>query len=433
MRMRHLLACIVALGAVAGPANAVATRLTLDGRVIAPDATPVAGATVSVYTAQPRVGIGSNCPSCYPECGKTAVTDRKGRFRIAGLSDQLLYQLLFVADGRVPEFHRRVDPLAGSLEQVLRARDTRLAPGLRTLVGHVVDSHGQPVAGASVSPRGMQLEVSGRLSTMFGDLPHANARIDPMAITDANGEFRFTGPDSVQSWVLEVRARGLSPRVFPDVSPSGSGQLLRLTPGATVTGVVLRDGQPFPGAVLGISQVDRNSLNFVTPDTVAADEHGRFTFANVPPGQDHAICGVIGSMGPWALRTVVRTVGEDDSVTTLPPLSLERGYRLKGRVTLSDGKPVPAGTELVLGRTLAWGNLTSSLREDGAFEFEGLPPETVALRVRVRGYHIAPGTPGDMGRMGSGVRIPMLHDHDNVEIVLEPDAPPAAPSGSPRP
>lgn len=421
----------LALGLLpASPALSAEARLTLEGRVTTPETRPIAGATVFVYTAQPRVGIGSNCPSCYPECGKSAVTDRKGRFRIAGLGDQLLYRLLFVADGRVPEFRGRIDPLAGPVEQVLHARDTVLTPGLRTLVGHVVDSRGQPVPGASVSTRGIQT-ADGR--TTFGSIANMNARIDPIAVTDANGEFRLTGPDSVQSWVLEVTARGLAPKAFAEVGDGGVGTLLRLDPGATVTGVVTREGQPVPGAAIGISMIDRSAMNSVSPDTVAADERGRFTFANVPASQDYAFSGVVGSMGPWALRTIVRTVGEDDSTTTLPNLALERGFRLAGRVTLSDGKPVPPGTELVLGRTLAAGNLTVPLGAGARFAFEGLPAETVQLRVRVPGYHVAPTTAGYAGRM-SGVRIAMLRDHEDAEILLEPDPPKAAAtSASPHP
>src|SRR6266508_2475342 len=119
------------LAGLAGPAAAErAAGLTLQGRVASPEGKPIAGARVYVYTAQPRVGIGSACPSCYPECGKTVVTDSKGRFTIAGLSDGLFFRLLFVADGRVPLFHDKVDPLSGPLEQVLRGRDSVLAPGL---------------------------------------------------------------------------------------------------------------------------------------------------------------------------------------------------------------------------------------------------------------------------------------------------------------
>src|SRR5258706_16284865 len=127
--------CGLSLLAGAGFARATEARLTLTGRVLGTRAKSIAGATVAIYTAAPRVGIGSACPSCYPECRKTAVTDAKGRFALAGLSNLLLYNLLIVRRGYVPQFVDRVDPLAAPIEPVLRVRDTVLAAALRTTVG----------------------------------------------------------------------------------------------------------------------------------------------------------------------------------------------------------------------------------------------------------------------------------------------------------
>ena len=409
------------------PTAANAT-LTIQGRVVSPSKQPIAGATVFVYTAQPRVGLGSTCPSCYPECAKQAVTDKKGRFAISGLGDHLLYRLLFVADGAVAEFRDRVDPREPAFEQVLRARDPALAPGLRSTVGHVVDPRGKPVVGASVSPQGIRVERG----FSFGDHSKGNARIQPIAITDATGTFHLVGPDSITAWVLAVRARDLAPRVFPNVAADSTTHLLKLERGAIVTGLVTREGQPVPGAVIGIAQVDRNAFNSVRPDTIAADERGRFTFVNVPEAQDYAISGVVGTMGPWALRTVVRTVGENDSTTVLPTLQLERGYRLEGRVTLADGKPLPAGTELALGRGFAFSSMVVPVGPGGGFRLEGLPPETITLGIRVAGYRLAPATPGFTDPLRPAVRIPMLRDRTDVEIVLEPE-PPSPASGPPRP
>jgi hypothetical protein len=56
---------------------------------------------------------------------------------------------------------------------------------------------------------------------------------------------------------------------------------------------------------------------------------------------------------PWALRTTVITVG-DDGVTTVPPLPLEWGHPLAGRIVVPDGRPLPPGTHMWLGRSLAW-------------------------------------------------------------------------------
>jgi hypothetical protein len=230
---RRFTASLLAVSIMTCPVRGGAAEagLELKGRVFGEHGKPLPGATVGVYTAGPRVGIGSVCPSCYPECRKTAVTDARGRFSLPGLSDRLLYNLLIVSNGYAAQFVNRVDPLAAPVEATLHARDTALAPGLRTLVGHVVDPHANPVVGARVEPEGIQTTArdgpfAGQPTTMFGDLAHLNARIDPLVISDANGEFRLTGPDSVTAWVLKVTARGLSPRTFPEVPNSAGPQLL---------------------------------------------------------------------------------------------------------------------------------------------------------------------------------------------------------------
>jgi hypothetical protein len=413
---------VLSLVSTALAGTAAGATLELKGRVLDERGKPLPGASVGIYTAAPRVGIGSACPSCYAECRKSAITDGLGRFAIGGLSDALLYNLLLVARGRVAAFVDRVDPSAAPVEATLLPRDTTLAAGLRTLVGHVVDPHGAAVIGARAEVMGIATiakdgPFAGQPSIMFGELAHVNARIDPLAISDGTGEFRLTAPDSVTGWVLCLTARGLSTKMFPDVPNTGAPQLFKLDDGATVTGSVLRDGRPVPGAVVGISQVDRDARNAVPPDTIAADENGRFTFANVPASQDYAFSGVIESLAPWALRTVVRTVGENDSVTTLPPLGLEPGHRLKGRVVLADGKPVPLGTQLVLTRSLSASFMQVPMDSSGRFEISGLPPESIRLNIRMKGYRIAPTT---RGYAQGTVRLPILRDYVDVEIVLEP-------------
>src|SRR4029077_3435686 len=122
-----------------------------------------------------------------------------------------------------------------------------------------------------------------------------------------------------------VKARSLSPKNFPDVENGTKDALLKLEPGATLTGLVMRYGAPVQGVPICIDMVEREASTYVRLDTVATDAQGRYTLVNVPAGRDYALTSVVGALGPWALRTVVRTAGEDDSVTSLPPLHLERG------------------------------------------------------------------------------------------------------------
>src|SRR5215471_17802531 len=104
------------------------------------------------------------------------------------------------------------------------------------------------------------------------------------------------------------------------------------------------------------------------------------------------------------------------------------------RVTLSDGKPLPARTELALGRQLVAKPMLVTLSDDGGFEVEGLSPEATDLMVRWHGYRVAPATPGYRGRWLPGIRIAMLRDRDDVQIVLDPNPPTKTAAGvNPRP
>ena len=70
-------------------------------------------------------------------------------------------------------------------------------------------------------------------------------------------------------------------------------------------------------------------------------------------------------------------------------LAVEPAHTLAGRVVLSDGKPVPGGTRLLVGREGAWDTQSATLDDEGRFRMEGLPAEQVSVSVRVPGYRLS--------------------------------------------
>ena len=84
-------------------------RPDLEGRVITKGGEPVSGAHVLISTAAVRQGTSPLCPSCYADCRKRADTDKDGRFRIASLDPELVFNVLVVADGFRPKTALRVD------------------------------------------------------------------------------------------------------------------------------------------------------------------------------------------------------------------------------------------------------------------------------------------------------------------------------------
>jgi hypothetical protein len=125
------------------------------GFVVDATAKPVAGAHVYVYTAYPKIGVSTLCPSCYRDCGKHQSVDAKGQFRIGSLDPSLVFTLLAVADGYEPVFVRKIDPVASPITMVMNPRSA--ADADRLIIGVVVDPDGKPVVGASVEPKGYRI------------------------------------------------------------------------------------------------------------------------------------------------------------------------------------------------------------------------------------------------------------------------------------
>jgi hypothetical protein len=138
MLQRTLGFCVFFAGALCG-----ADRLTLTGKVTDAAGKPLEHATVMVFKAGVKQGYSTYCPTCYADCGKRTLTSGDGRFTIASLSPDLLFELLVVREGYLPEFVKKVDPAANRPTAVLRVRPVAKDPG-RIVRGMVVDS--QPLA-----------------------------------------------------------------------------------------------------------------------------------------------------------------------------------------------------------------------------------------------------------------------------------------------
>jgi hypothetical protein len=79
-----------------------ADRPDLVGRVVSADDQPLAGAHVSIDSAAVRQGTSPLCPSFYSDCRKSAETDKQGRFRIASVDPELIFNVLVVAGAYPP-------------------------------------------------------------------------------------------------------------------------------------------------------------------------------------------------------------------------------------------------------------------------------------------------------------------------------------------
>jgi protocatechuate 3,4-dioxygenase beta subunit len=385
--MTRLARCGAAIGLGVLLAGAAAPqRPALAGMVTDEAGRPLAGATVYVYTAGPRQGTSPFCPSCYADCGKRQVTDGHGRFRIPAVDPGLVFRLLAVRDGYEPAFLAAADPLKG--ESALELRPTDRSPDPERLItGRIVDPSGAPVVGATVEPLGYRTFEGGD----FGSVPG----LDPLAISDQRGEFRFRVPEVGAFAYALINARGLAPRVAANLV-AGAPRDVQLGLGTVLTGVV-RDpaGRGVSGAVVHAVPADQRVETFTHWQEIATDETGRFTLQNVPAQREVTVAVRMDSLRQAGLGTAhltLMTEGEG-SVTGSIDLTATPAAPLAGRLVLKDGKPVPPGTRVVLWRQRTFDTQEAVVGADGAFRFAGIPRgEVLELALAVPGYERATRT-----------------------------------------
>ncbi|HTV39121.1 MAG TPA: M56 family metallopeptidase [Candidatus Sulfotelmatobacter sp.] len=359
-------------------------RPNLTGVVVEADSGDPVQGTVFIYTAGPRVGTSSFCPSCYADCQKSAKADEDGNFTIKSLDPQLIFQVLAVAPGYKPKFVSKVDPVKGPITIKLAPISLASAPPGNCLHGRVVDTNGEPIAGAVVEMHGIR-DYSG--GGGWGRLDG----VDPLAVTDNKGEFLITSLKPFDMMDVRVSARGYANKGFIKLASGSEVHELTLTQGASITGRILFNGKPLANVDVGIVTDDRTmDATWVNTD-IGTGPDGRFLLVNVPPDLDVDIFATMKSLAPYgAIPARIIHTGGDGSTTDAGDMTVTPGYRLAGRVVLADGKPLPPKIRLLIGRNKAWDSIQISLPPDGRFDLSNVPAETYDLNVRVPGYYMSP-------------------------------------------
>ena len=378
---RAMLVGLILSFSSAGPRAAEVRGSDLTGVIRNTDGDPVGGATVFIYTANPREGIGVLCPSCYADCRKRATTDAQGRFTIESLDPALLFRVLVAAGDYQPKFVANVDPGEKALSVKLKQASLGDTPDTR-VTGRVVNDEGKPVSGAVINIRG----VTRGQSTRFG----GNPDIDPVAVSDDSGRFVIRGTEPFTAVGVDVEARTYAKRVFQRLATSDTVHELKLTEGASVEGRLVKDGKPVPHVEVGIAGADRNSEIFVGDYSVATDEEGRFLFVNLPPRTAYFLYGRMKSLGSRGAVPARRIQTQDDGSTLeAGDLKVELGFTVAGEIRLTDGGRIPPKTRVMLSREEAWDTQQVEVDSQGKFRLEGVPPESVNLHARITGYRLS--------------------------------------------
>lgn len=400
-------------------ATTLPAAVTLRGKVTDQEGQPIADALVSIYTAKPKQGVGTLCPSCYRDCSKFTHTDATGSFQIEGLDAELLFRVLVASSDYRARVIEHLDPAAQDEHPFQLKYLPGDLPVDRLIRGTVVDRQGRPVAGALVVPFGAKT-TSRR---WWGSMPG----VDATAVTDSDGQFVVTSDEPKLGMDFKVSARGLATTITPLLDLDGTVHRIALQTGAHVTGRLIYQEQPVVGRSVGIVQTDRSSDKFVGETVLATDLNGRFTFSNLQVNSEYVVytlCDAPGdpSQVDAASRLTMKahrvTTGGNDHTQDLRSLTLQEGLRLSGLLQLPAGESVPAQSTIRLSRSLAWDWATVPVDSEGRFQFLGLPPETFEAQVHVPGYELDPAKLAYQATSPTsfGIRLKTSRDQQTISL-----------------
>jgi hypothetical protein len=348
------------------PVRAGATA-SIRGRVVNPQGTPVAGASVQAYGSDGRTTTGVE-------------SDARGRYAIerleAGDYRVRAFKRGFMG-GRSGQAQSAIDFLLSDSEladAMVTLRSGQAADGVdvtmvrgSAITGTIFDEFGEPMQGVVVNAFELRV-MGGRMRA----LAVAAARGVP-GRTDDRGQYRLFGLPA-GTYLVQAAPRelltptsGYVPQFHPgtpiidlatptklaaDSTATAVDVTLRPAPTRRIRGTLLDpDGKPVQ-ATLTLKASERSNAVQMEPVIGNANADGTFAFNNVSPGEYVVQALATGTTGPSAIVAVARhfvaapvTVAGDDP----PPLQLKLsfGATLMGRVVY-EGIPEPPrlGVEL---------------------------------------------------------------------------------------
>jgi len=239
-----------------------------------------------------------------------------------------------------------------------------------TVTGQVLDSQGQPIAGATAM-------LAQRNSMPF------------FAITDPTGSFRFVCSGDRDTYgevpTVVVEAPGYAPaQKAIDIEPDPEPLEFRLTRGRSITcRVVDTEGRSIVGAWTVVEPLPENSSYGIwLKDT---DEQGEFQVPNVPKNDVNL---TVGKEGYVAVRDYVLALSEEEVVVTM-----KRALRVRGTVTDAEsGIPIP-NFEVTIVRIVGDRNFTGNTLsfDKGTYELklDEVRSDALQLKVSAMGYEPA--------------------------------------------
>jgi hypothetical protein len=350
------------------------------GTIVDDTGQPAKDATVFVYSARLKQGYAIVCPTCFVDCGKHTETDAKGQFTITGLNPALKFRLLVLKDGFSATAKGGVDPAQGPLPPIKISPQAPSTDASKIVRGRITDVVGNPIAGAVIEPVGA---IESANLSAFGTMDW----IDPLAVTNASGEFAIISTRPVEKIMLKISPRGLAPKLVTEPAGPATNSIV-LTEGATIMGrLVEPKGTPIANAEVVIISHEDNGQSF-DDMRVGTDKDGSFAFTNVAAPRIWGIYPSIESMHGRNLTAVLHwceTVA-DRQVVNVGRITLRPGFSVSGRVELLDKKDVPPGMHVTMNPDWTVTNRMTVIASDGTFEFRSLAPGIYSLNMAIKGY-----------------------------------------------
>jgi hypothetical protein len=177
----------------------------------------------------------------------------------------------------------------------------------------------------------------------------------------------------------------------------------------------VQNGRPVANAEMGLSTHSRLSGEALPEVRIGTGEDGKFAITNVPPSRVWYLYGRMESLAPRGLAAAIvecatRNDRQEINVGDVP---VQSAFALRGKIVLSDGKPIPPGMRVNLSAGSVPDSQTLTLAPDGLFEFKGLARAVYRLTPSVKGYE--PRDPPAMELLMEG-------DVSNMEVLLQPAA-----------
>ena len=395
-------------------------RATLTGKIADPSGKPVEGATVIVYRAGVKKGYSTFCPTCYLDCGKRTTTDPSGAFTIQSLNSDLWFDLVVVRDGYAAALIKKVDPTKGLAGPGILMPRAAVSDPARVVRGRVVDMDGSPVGAVVVAPIGISLaDLNGRGPTsIYGTIDG----LEPFAVSNQKGEFELAHSQPATGILLQLEPRGMAPKLAA-LATGTERKMIQISDGATIRGRLMDHGKPVAGAEMGLIARNRGgyganlaiSGNPYAEIRIGTQEDGAFVITNVPAPVEWYIYAKMESVGArGATDPVECATTRDNEEVNVGDIQIKPGYRVRGKITLSDGAAIAEGMRVIISSERAWDSQTAAIGPDGRFEVVSLPAGKYGISPAVRRYQL-PGGELDM-------KILVDSDIDNLAIVLDPAA-----------